>query len=76
MEMGRTYEIPAEAAVSTGENVNTKKCYTIDEVSLILNLSRPSVMKLLRQQEFKWFKLGTTYRISKDSFEEWLRMTL
>ncbi len=57
------------------EPVVTKMCYSIAEVELILGVSRPSVIKLLKQNEFKWFKVGTVYRISKPSFEEWLQKT-
>ncbi|MCI7640758.1 MAG: helix-turn-helix domain-containing protein [Subdoligranulum variabile] len=51
-------------------------CYSISEIELILGISRPSVLKLLNKNEFKWFKIGTVYRISKPSFEEWMQKTL
>ena len=57
------------------EPVLTKMCYSIAEVELILGVSRPSVITLLKRNEFKWFKVGTVYRTSKPSFEEWLQQT-
>ena len=57
------------------EPVVTKMCYSIAEVELILGVSRPSVIKFLKRNEFKWFKVGTVHRISKPSFEEWLQKT-
>ena len=54
----------------------TKMCYSIAEIELILGISRPSVIKLLKRNEFKWFKVGTVYRISKPSFDAWLQKTV
>ena len=38
----------------------------------MLLLSRPTVYRLLKQNEFRWFKVSGAYRISKASFEAWL----
>ena len=39
----------------------------------MLDVSRSTVYKLLRQNEFRWIQLeGGGYRISKKSFDEWL----
>lgn len=62
--------------VATAEPSVTKMCYSIAEIELLLGVSRPSVIKLLKQNEFKWFKVGTVYRISKPSFDEWLLNTV
>ena len=49
-----------------------KRCYTIGDLQTILGVNRGSVYKLLDRKEFYWIKLGTTYRIPKQSFEDWL----
>ncbi|MCF2670719.1 MAG: helix-turn-helix domain-containing protein [[Clostridium] symbiosum] len=49
-----------------------KRCYTVEDLQIILGISRGTVYKLLEQQEFRWFKIGSAYRISKKSFDEWL----
>ena len=49
-----------ENIVSTQE----KRCYT--------GISRPTVYELLKKNEFRWIQIGTKYRISKKSFDEWL----
>ncbi|MDD3413149.1 MAG: helix-turn-helix domain-containing protein [Lachnospiraceae bacterium] len=49
-----------------------KRCYTVKEVQAILGISRPTVYDLLKQNEFRWIRIGTNYRISKKSFDEWL----
>ena len=48
------------------------RCYTIEDLMEMLLLSRPTVYRLLKQNEFRWFKVSGAYRISKASFEAWL----
>ncbi len=50
-----------------------KRCYTVEEIQLILNISRPSVYRLIRRKCFHAFQIGRgKWRISKKSFDEWL----
>lgn len=49
-----------------------KRCYTVKELQEILDVSRPTIYELLKMNVFSWVKIGTTYRISKKSFDEWL----
>ena len=49
-----------------------KRCYTVKELQEILGISRPTVYELLKRNEFRWIQVGTKYRISKKSFDEWL----
>jgi len=41
------------------------RCYTVKELQVILGISRPTVYELLKRNEFKWFMIGTKYRIPK-----------
>ena len=54
------------------ENTTEKRCYTVKELQEILGISRPTVYELLKKKEFCWIQIGTKYRISKISFDEWL----
>ena len=49
-----------------------KRCYTVKELQEILGISRPTVYELLKKNEFRWIQIGTKYRISKKSVDEWL----
>lgn len=50
-----------------------KRCYTVEDLQIILCVSRPTVYALLKRNEFRWFQIGGgKYRISKKSFDEWL----
>lgn len=52
-------------------NISEKRCYTVKELQEILGISRPTVYELLKMEVFSWVKIGTTYRISKTSFDKW-----
>lgn len=57
----------------TTNNNTEKRCYTVEELQNILCVSRPTVYALLKRKEFRWFQIGGgKYRISKNSFDEWL----
>ena len=50
-----------------------KRCYTVDELMLILDCGRRTVYDLLKRNEVRYVKLGGSgYRISRKSFDEWL----
>ncbi|MCF2556015.1 helix-turn-helix domain-containing protein [Fournierella massiliensis] len=49
-----------------------KRTYTVEDIQVILGISRGTAYKLLEKKEFRWFKIGSTYRISKKSFDDWL----
>ena len=68
MEAMETFELPAENAAAVTEN----RCYTVEDLQIILGISRGTVYKLLEQKEFRWMKIGTAYRISKKNFDAWL----
>jgi len=68
MEAMETFELPAENAIAVTE----KRCYTVEDLQIILGISRGTVYKLLEQKEFRWMRIGTAYRISKKSFDAWL----
>ena len=63
MEAMETFELPAENAIAVTE----KRCYTVEDLQIILGISRGTVYKLLEQKEFRWMRIGTAYRISKKS---------
>ena len=52
--------------------IKEKRCYTVQEIQDILNISRPSVYKLLKRGEFHSVFVAGRHRISKASFDAWL----
>jgi len=61
-----------EMDVNSPEALPEKRTYTVEDIQVILGISRGTAYKLLEKKEFRWFKIGSTYRISKKSFDDWL----
>jgi len=51
-----------------------KRVYTVSDIMEILQLSKPTVLKLLKEEKFSAFQIGANraWRISKKSFDAWL----
>jgi excisionase family DNA binding protein len=49
-----------------------KRIYTVNEIAIILNISRSSAYELIKQELFRSVKIGANIRISKNSFDYWL----
>ena len=61
-----------EVDVNSKEAIPEKRTYRVEDIQIILDIGRGTAYKLLEQNEFRWFKIGGIYRISKESFDEWL----
>ena len=61
-----------EVDINSPEAILEKRTYTVEDIQIILGISRGTAYKLLEKKEFRWFKIGSTYRISKNSFDNWL----
>ena len=68
MEGCEVFEMDANSPDALPE----KRTYTVEEIQVILGISRGTAYKLLEKKEFRWFKIGSTYRISKKNFDDWL----
>ena len=53
-------------------SVEAKRAYRVEEVASILSIGRSLAYNLVRQGCFKTVRIGTSIRISKKSFDEWL----
>ena len=49
-----------------------KTTYTVKEIQEILQISRPTVYKLLKSGAFSYIKFKNMIRIPKDSFDAWV----
>lgn len=52
--------------------MENKTIYTVEEIQKILGVCKSSAYSLVKKGEFSCVKIGSTYRISKNSFDEWL----
>ena len=57
-----TKQIPTEA----------RRTYTVDEIANILSITRGTAYNLVKEGLFKSVRIGSSIRISKQSFDEWL----
>ena len=53
------------------ENIS-KRSYTVNEIAVLLQISKSKAYDLCRQNLFRIIKVGRAVRISKKSFDEWL----
>lgn len=50
-----------------------QKCsYSIEDITIMLDVTRQTVYKLLKEDLFKVVKINNEYRIDKASFDKWL----
>ena len=61
-----------EIEVGVLPSVSSDRCYTVEDIQIILCISRPTVYNLIKQKAFKAIKIGKGYRIPKKSFDTWL----
>lgn len=53
-------------------NSPVKRTYLVEDIAEILDVSKSSAYGLVKQGHFKIVRIGTSIRISKKSFDEWL----
>ena len=51
---------------------NPPQTYRVEDVASILGISRKSAYNLTREGYFRVVRIGSTIRISKKSFDDWL----
>lgn len=54
------------------QNAPERRTYTVEEVADILGIGRSSAYNLVKEGHFKTVRIGTSIRVSKKSFDEWL----
>ena len=54
------------------QTVFEPKTYTVDDIAKILDIGRTSAYNFVKEGHFKIIRIGTTIRISRKSFDDWL----
>lgn len=52
--------------------ISEKRTYTVKEIADILGIGKTAAYKLVHTGVFKTVQIGTTIRVSRQSFDEWL----
>ena len=50
------------------------RTYTVNDIAAILGIGRATAYKLTNSGAFKTIRIGNMIRISRKSFEDWLKM--
>ena len=62
--------LTADSVKSTPEP--NQRTYRVEEIAGLLGIGRTSAYNLVKQGYFKTVRIGTSIRVSKKSFDEWL----
>ena len=61
--------------MSTNEKETSQsRTYTVNDIAAILGIGRATAYKLANSGAFKTIRIGNMIRISRKSFEDWLKM--
>ncbi len=48
------------------------RTYTVEEIATILGIGRTSAYRIVKEGHFKIVRVGSSIRVSRKSFDEWL----
>lgn len=49
------------------------RTYTVEQIAAMLNIGRTTAYQLVKQKEFRIVRIGNVIRVSRKSFDEWLK---
>ncbi len=49
-----------------------KRTYTVQEVATILGIGRTATYKLIKEERFRYARIGNSIRVLKKSFDAWM----
>lgn len=61
-----------ELTLSSKDNDDEKRVYSVDEIQKILNISRTTAYALIKEAPFRVVHIGNAIRISRADFDKWL----
>ena len=56
----------------TNKSLGGKRTYTVEEIAKILGIGRTAAYSLVHSGVFKMVRIGSSIRVSKVSFDDWL----
>ena len=61
-----------ELTLSSNDNDDEKRVYSVEEIQKILDISRTTAYALIKEAPFRVVHIGNAIRISKADFDRWL----
>jgi len=67
-------EVKEKEVTNEETDTSVKRCYTVADVMEMLQISKPTALKLVKEGPFHSFQIGVNkaWRVSKKGFDEWL----
>ncbi len=62
----------SQATCGTQTDHSELKTYRVEDVILMLDISRSAAYRLIRKKPFQTKRIGASIRILRSSFDEWL----
>ena len=61
-----------QAVKKENRNAPEQRTYRVDDIAVMLSISRTSAYNLIKEAHFKAVRVGNAIRVSRKSFDEWL----
>ena len=62
----------SQATCGTLTDHSDRKTYRVEDIILMLDISRSAAYRLIREKPFQTKRIGASIRILRSSFDEWL----
>ena len=74
MLLAQMEDNPMSTNTPNEKGTSQSRTYTVNDIAAILGIGRASAYKLANSGLFKTIRIGNMIRISRKSFEDWLKM--
>lgn len=61
-----------QAVKKENRSAPEQRTYRVDDIAVMLSISRTSAYNLIKEGHFKAVRVGNAIRVSRKSFDEWL----
>lgn len=61
-----------QAVKKENRSAPEQRTYRVDDIAVMLSISRTSAYNLIKERHFKAVRVGNAIRVSRKSFDEWL----
>lgn len=58
--------------INKDEAINQPRTYRVEDIAEILEIGRTSAYSLIKEEKFKFVRIGNAIRVSRKSFDAWL----
>ena len=74
MTLAQREDNPMSTNTPNEKGTPQSRTYTVNDIAAILGIGRTTAYKLANSGKFKTIRIGNMIRISRKSFEDWLKI--